>query len=78
MKNQKIYGVSEICAKAGIKPFRLNYLESCRYLSKPKKNFSGFRVYTEEDLENIIKIDRELREKRLRGAKKNETKPPKF
>ena len=55
------YGIRQVCEKAGLKPYRLNYLEQQGYLPRPKKNFSGFRIYTERDLENIMKIDRELR-----------------
>lgn len=66
------YTISEVCEKTDLKQYVLRYWETEFDALKPLKNRSGNRVYTEDDIDNILKIKKLLYEDKftIEGAKK--------
>lgn len=65
------YGIKEVSEITGIKQYVLRYWESEFDLLRPLKNRSGNRVYTEDDILSIKKIQRLLHVEKytIEGAK---------
>ena len=65
------YSISEVSDLTGLAPHVLRYWETEFPELHPKKNRAGNRVYTEEDLEILERIQRLLREEKytLAGAR---------
>lgn len=66
------YTISEVCEKSDLKQYVLRYWETEFDVLKPLKNRSGNRVYTDDDIDNILKIKKLLYEDKftIEGAKK--------
>ena len=66
------YTISEVCEKTDLKQYVLRYWETEFDVLKPLKNRSGNRVYTDDDIDNILKIKKLLYEDKftIEGAKK--------
>jgi DNA-binding transcriptional MerR regulator len=65
------YSISEVSERTGLAPHVLRYWESEFPELHPKKNRAGNRVYTQEDLDILDRIQRLLREDKytLEGAR---------
>ena len=66
------YSISEVCEMTQLKQYVLRYWENEFDILKPSKNRSGNRIYTKDDIDNIIVIKRLLYEEKytIEGAKK--------
>jgi len=66
------YSISEVSRITGIEQYVLRYWESEFEDLKPQKNRAGNRIYTNKDIQLIIKITTLLREKKytIEGARK--------
>lgn len=66
------YSISEVCEITQLKQYVLRYWENEFDILKPSKNRSGNRIYTKEDIDNIMVIKRLLYEEKytIEGAKK--------
>jgi DNA-binding transcriptional MerR regulator len=66
------YTISEVCDMTQLKQYVLRYWENEFDLLKPSKNRSGNRIYTKEDIDNILLIKKLLYEEKytIEGAKK--------
>ncbi len=66
------YSISEVSRITGIEQYVLRYWESEFENLKPQKNRAGNRIYTNKDIQLIIKITSLLREKKytIEGARK--------
>jgi len=66
------YSISEVSRITGIEQYVLRYWESEFENLKPQKNRAGNRIYTNKDIQLIIKITTLLREKKytIEGARK--------
>jgi len=66
------YSISEVSRITGIEQYVLRYWESEFVNLKPQKNRAGNRIYTNKDIQLIIKITTLLREKKytIEGARK--------
>ena len=66
------YSISEVCEMTQLKQYVLRYWENEFDILKPSKNRSGNRIYTKEDIDNILVIKRLLYEEKytIEGAKK--------
>jgi DNA-binding transcriptional MerR regulator len=66
------YSISEVCEMTQLKQYVLRYWENEFDLLKPSKNRSGNRIYTKEDIDNILLIKKLLYEEKytIDGAKK--------
>jgi DNA-binding transcriptional MerR regulator len=65
------YSISEVSEKTGLAPHVLRYWETEFKELHPKKNRAGNRVYTQDDLDILERIQRLLREDKytLEGAR---------
>jgi DNA-binding transcriptional MerR regulator len=65
------YSISEVSESTGLAPHVLRYWETEFPELQPKKNRAGNRVYTDEDMEVLDRIQRLLREDKytLEGAR---------
>lgn len=65
------YSISEVSRIAGLEQYVLRYWESEFDELKPSKNRAGNRIYTNRDIQLILKIKELLRDKRytIEGAK---------
>ncbi len=73
MKNSKqFYYIGEVSEKAGAPEHIIRYWEKEFSFLKPMRDQRGYRIYTEKDIGNIIKIKELLHSKgyKIRGAKK--------
>jgi DNA-binding transcriptional MerR regulator len=50
------YKIGEVCELTGTEPYVLRYWESEFPLLAPKKNRSGQRIYSQEDIDLILRI----------------------
>lgn len=66
------YSISEVSRITGIEQYVLRYWESEFESLKPQKNRAGNRIYTNKDIQLIIKITSLLRDKKytIEGARK--------
>ncbi|MBL7995799.1 MerR family transcriptional regulator [bacterium] len=66
------YSISEVCEMTQLKQYVLRYWENEFDILQPSKNRSGNRIYTKEDIDNIVVIKRLLYEEKytIEGAKK--------
>lgn len=66
------YSIGEVCDMTQLKQYVLRYWENEFDLLKPSKNRSGNRIYTKEDVDNILLIKKLLYEEKytIEGAKK--------
>lgn len=48
-----IYSIGELCKELNINKETIRYYEKIGLLSEPKKNSSGYRIYSKEDLDKI-------------------------
>ncbi len=66
------YSISEVSRITGIEQYVLRYWESEFECLKPQKNRAGNRIYTNKDIQLILKITSLLREKKytIEGARK--------
>ncbi|MBL7958613.1 MerR family transcriptional regulator [bacterium] len=66
------YSISEVCEMTQLKQYVLRYWENEFDILQPSKNRSGNRIYTKEDIENILVIKRLLYDEKytIEGAKK--------
>jgi len=66
------YSISEVSRITGIEQYVLRYWESEFDCLKPQKNRAGNRIYTNKDIQLILKITELLREKKytIEGARK--------
>ncbi len=66
------YTISEVCDLTQLKQYVLRYWENEFDLLKPSKNRSGNRIYTKEDIDNILLIKKLLYEEKytIEGAKR--------
>jgi DNA-binding transcriptional MerR regulator len=65
------YSISEVSKLTGLEQYILRYWESEFEQLKPSKNRAGNRIYTNKDIQLILKIKELLREKKytIEGAK---------
>ncbi|HED38242.1 MAG TPA: MerR family transcriptional regulator [Ignavibacteria bacterium] len=66
------YSISEVSRITGIEQYVLRYWESEFENLKPQKNRAGNRIYTNKDIQLILKITSLLRDKKytIEGARK--------
>lgn len=66
------YSISEVCEMTLLKQYVLRYWENEFDILKPSKNRSGNRIYTKEDIDNILVIKKLLYDEKytIEGAKK--------
>ncbi len=66
------YSISEVCEMTQLKQYVLRYWENEFDLLKPSKNRSGNRIYTKDDVDNILLIKKLLYDEKytIEGAKK--------
>jgi len=72
-ENQKIYySIGEIAEILNVKNSLIRFWEKQFDIIKPKKNSRGNRIFTKNDLENLLLIHHLLKEKKytIQGAKK--------
>jgi len=73
LKNQKIYySIGEIAKILNVNNSLIRFWEKQFDILKPKKNTRGNRVFTKNDLDNLLLIHHLLKEKKytIQGAKK--------
>lgn len=58
-EKKKSYSASEICREAGISKNTLLRWESEEKIPKAKKDWRGWRVFTEDDLQKVLKYKEE-------------------
>ncbi len=65
------YSISEVAARTGLDPHVLRYWEGEFPLLQPRKNRSGRRVYTADDIATVERIQRLLRDDKytIEGAR---------
>ena len=65
------YSIGEVCALTDLEPHVLRYWESEFDGLQPRKNRAGRRIYTEDDLAMVRRIQHLLREEKytLEGAR---------
>jgi DNA-binding transcriptional MerR regulator len=65
------YSISEVSKLTGLEQYILRYWETEFPQLKPQKNRSGNRIYTNKDIDLIIRIKKLLRDKKytITGAK---------
>ena len=65
------YSISEVSKLTGLEQYILRYWESEFEQLKPSKNRAGNRIYTNKDIQLILKIKELLRDKKytIEGAK---------
>ena len=65
------YSISEVSQKTGLAPHVLRYWETEFEQLHPKKNRAGNRVYTEDDIQTLMTIQRLLKDDKytLEGAR---------
>ncbi len=54
--NKNIYKISEAAALLGVKPYVLRYWETEFQEARPRKSYSGQRVYNKDDIKRIFEI----------------------
>ncbi len=66
------YSISEVSRLTGLEQYILRYWETEFEKLKPAKNRAGNRIYTNKDIQLILKIKKLLREEKytIEGAKK--------
>lgn len=66
------YSISEVCEMTELKQYVLRYWENEFEILQPSKNRSGNRIYTKDDIDNIMTIKKLLYEEKytIEGAKK--------
>lgn len=66
------YSISEVSKITGLEQYILRYWETEFELLKPAKNRAGNRIYTNKEINLILKIKKLLREEKytIEGAKK--------
>ncbi|MCH7773512.1 MAG: MerR family transcriptional regulator, partial [Bacteroidetes bacterium] len=66
------YSISEVSRITGIEQYVLRYWQSEFENLKPQKNRAGNRIYTNKDIQLILKITELLRDKKytIEGARK--------
>ncbi|MGE5431417.1 MAG: MerR family transcriptional regulator [Syntrophomonadaceae bacterium] len=67
------YSISEVSKITGLEQYVLRYWENEFEDLKPSKNRAGNRIYTNKDIQVILKIKKLLKEEKytIEGAKKN-------
>ncbi len=73
LKNQKIYySISEVAKIINVNSSLIRFWEKEFEIINPKKNSRGNRIFTKNDLDNILLIHHLLKEKKytIKGAKK--------
>ncbi|MCU7495016.1 MAG: MerR family transcriptional regulator [Ignavibacteria bacterium] len=71
------YSISEVSKITGLEQYVLRYWENEFEDLKPSKNRAGNRIYTNKDIQVILKIKKLLKEEKytIEGAKKNLKEP---
>jgi DNA-binding transcriptional MerR regulator len=71
------YSISEVSKLTGLEQYILRYWETEFDQLKPSKNRAGNRIYTNKDINLILKIKKLLREEKytIEGARKNLSDP---
>ena len=66
------YSISEVTELTGLKQYVLRYWESEFDALQPTKNRAGNRIYTQEEIDTILKIKKLLYEEKytIEGAKR--------
>src|SRR5262245_65865645 len=59
-KDEGLYRIGEVSRKAGVKAFVLRYWETEFPMLEPEKGPNGRRLYSEDDVQLILKIKRLL------------------
>ena len=69
---KKYFKIREVCEETGLESHVLRFWETEFAQLKPRKNNSGHRTYTREDIDLILKIKKLLHEEgfTISGAKK--------
>ena len=67
----RMYSIGEVCRLLGIKPHVLRYWEHEIPFLSPKKNRTGRRVYSQRDVQTLLRLKHLLYERKytLRGAR---------
>ncbi|HEX2868023.1 MAG TPA: MerR family transcriptional regulator [Ignavibacteriales bacterium] len=71
------YSISEVSKITGLEQYVLRYWENEFEDLKPSKNRAGNRIYTNKDIQVILRIKKLLKEEKytIEGAKKNLKEP---
>jgi DNA-binding transcriptional MerR regulator len=78
LQAKPFYKIGEVAKLLGVKPHVLRYWESEFPTLKPKKNPSGQRIYSRDDIETIVEIQNLLYNERytISGARQMLAKQP--